>query len=223
MAFQEPLTARLPTTRTESQAGSSPPPARPVRVLCADERRFGLLAGQRRCLTVRGMKPGGTVPDGFENFSGYGAVDPTTGESVFLELPQLNTTHFHSFRHECAPRDQDTLTIVLLENGSGHTANSLVLPAKGVGLVRPPYRPELHPSERRWRARQEQCAWLLAGPSDALAHHGDRLIRPYANRVIPSRTSYASFVQGVHALCSSRNGISAPFCHIQPPPIVKSA
>jgi abortive infection bacteriophage resistance protein len=66
----------------------------------------------------------------------------------------------------------------------------------------PPYSPELNPIERLWRDMKDQVAWLLAGQIDELAYHVERIIRPYAKRVIQSLTSYASFVQGVNALCS---------------------
>jgi hypothetical protein len=58
-----------------------------VRIFCQDESRFGLLPIQRRRLTSTGVKPLGTVPSRVENFYGYGAVEPTTGESCFLERP----------------------------------------------------------------------------------------------------------------------------------------
>jgi hypothetical protein len=63
-----------------------PPSAeRPVRIFCQDERRFGLLPIQRRRLTLTGVKPVGAVQYCVENFYVDGAVEPTTGESFFLE------------------------------------------------------------------------------------------------------------------------------------------
>jgi transposase len=53
-------------------------------------------------MTLSGVKPVGPVPYPFENFSGYGAVEPTTGESFFLDLAQLNSTTFQIFLPECA-------------------------------------------------------------------------------------------------------------------------
>jgi hypothetical protein len=73
MAVQEQFTARRQHTLTEIQAGSPPPPARPGRVCCEDERRVGLLPVQRRGMTLRGIQPVGTVQDRFENFDVYGA------------------------------------------------------------------------------------------------------------------------------------------------------
>lgn len=200
--FQEQFTARLQNTLAAIPAVSPPSPARPVRVFGEDESRFGLLPVQRRCITLRGIKPVGTVPYGFENFYVYGAVEPTTGESFFLELPQLNATNFQIFLQELAHGYQDTLNIILMDNGSCHTAKSLILPDNVVCLFLPPYSPELNPIERLWRDMKDQLAWLLAGQLEELAHHVERIIRQYSKRAIQSLTSYAYFVHAVNALSS---------------------
>jgi hypothetical protein len=61
-----------------------------VRVFRQDESRFGLLTVRRRRLTACGVPPVGAVQHVFEWFHVYGAVEPTTGARVFLELPSLN-------------------------------------------------------------------------------------------------------------------------------------
>jgi hypothetical protein len=153
-------------------------------------------------MTLSGIKPVGTVPYGFANFDVYGAVEPPTGESFFLERPQLKTTNFQILLNEFSYRYQDTLNLVLMENGSGHTAKSLILPYHVGCLLMPPSSPELKPIERLWREMNEQWTWLLAGQIDELAQHVERLIRQYSKRVIQSLTSYAYFVQAVTALSS---------------------
>jgi transposase len=199
--FQEQFTDMLHNTLTEIQTVSPPPPERPVRVFCEDESRFGLLPVQRRRLTLRGVKPVGTVQYCFENFYVYGAVEPTTGESFFLELPQLNTINLQSFLQEFAHRYHDTLNIVLMDKGSCHTAKTLVIPEKVVCLFIPPYSPELNPIERLWREMKDQLAWLLVAQLEELAQHVERIIRHYSKRAIQSLTSYPYFVQAVNASC----------------------
>jgi hypothetical protein len=80
------------------------------------------------------VKPLGLVPYRFENFYVYGAVEPTTGESFFLEFPQLNTVNVQILLHEFAQHYQGTLKIILLDNGSCHTAKSLLRPENLVCL-----------------------------------------------------------------------------------------
>ena len=142
-------------------------PERPVRLFCQDERRCGLLPVQRRRMTLRGVNPVGSVPYCFETFDVYGAVEPTTGESFFLELPYLHTVHFQIFLEACAHHDQDTLNMVLLDKGSGHKAKALVIPDNVACLFWPPYSPELNPIERLWQDMKAQLAWVLAARLEA--------------------------------------------------------
>jgi DDE superfamily endonuclease len=124
---------------TEVQSLPQLPAERRVHIFCQDESRCGLLPIQRRRLTLTGVKPQGLVQYRFENFYVYGAVEPTTGESFFLELPYLNATNFQIFVDEFAHHYQETLKIVLMDNGSCHTAKSLVMPENLACLFLPPY------------------------------------------------------------------------------------
>jgi transposase len=103
----------------------------------------------------------------FENFYLDGAVEPSTGESFFLELPQLNTANFQIFLNEVAHQYQETLHIVLMDNGSCHTAKSLLMPENIVCLFLPPYSPELNPIERLWQEVKAQLAWVVPPRIDA--------------------------------------------------------
>jgi transposase len=151
---------------------------------------------------LNGVKPFGSVQYCFENFYVYGAVEPTTGESFFLELPQLNTTNFQIFLNEFAQHYQNTLNIVLMDNGSCHTAKSLVVPAHVVCLFLPPYSPELNPIERLWQAVKDRLAWGLPATIEALEHQVETIIRHFAKAAIHSLTAYPYVVQAVNALCS---------------------
>jgi hypothetical protein len=82
--FQANVSHLLQEKRPEGQTVLQPSAERPGRLFCQDESRCGLLPIQRRRLTVTGVTPLGAVPYRCENFYVYGAVEPTTGESVFL-------------------------------------------------------------------------------------------------------------------------------------------
>ena len=138
----------------------------------------------------------------FENFYVYGAVEPTTGESFFLELPQLNTANFQIFLNEFAHSNQETLNIVLMDNGSCHKAKSLVLPDNVVCLFLPPYSPELNPIERLWRDLKDRLAWVRFTPLEELERYVETIIRQDAKAAIRSLTSYPYFVHAVNALCA---------------------
>jgi transposase len=148
------------------------------------------------------VKPWGPVQFRFENFYLYGAVAPCPGESCFLELPQLNTANFQIFLNAFAHQYQETVNIVLMENGSCHTAKSLVIPENMVCLFLPPSSPERNPIERLWQEVKAQLAWVLSPQIEALEDQVETLRRQYAKATIHSLTSYPSFVQAVHALCA---------------------
>jgi transposase len=186
----------------EGQAWSPLAAACAVRIFCQDESRFGLLPIQRRQITLTGVKPLGLVQYRFENFYVYGAVEPSTGESFFLELPQLNAVNFQIFLNEFAQHYQETLNIILMDNGSCHTAKSLMIPANIVCVFLPPYSPELNPIERLWRDVKEQLAWVLAAAIEELEHRVARILTQYSHATIRSLTSYPYFVRAVNAVCS---------------------
>jgi transposase len=179
-----------------------PSAERPVRLFCQDESRFGLLPIQRRRLTLTGVKPLGTVQYRLENFYVYGAVEPTTGESFFLELPYLNSANFQIFLNEFSHGYQETLNIILMDNGSCHTAKSLVIPDNVVCLFLPPYSPELNPIERLWQDVKDQLAWLVAAALDELELRVATIITQYSRATIRSLTSYPYLVHAVNAVCS---------------------
>jgi transposase len=118
----------------------------------------------------------GIVQYCFENFYMYGTVEPKTGESFFLELPQLNTVNFQIFLNEFAQHYQDTLNIVVLDNGSCHKAKVLVIPDNVVCLFLPPYSPELNPIERLWQDLKDPHSTELRGgacPHSSKASRGE--------------------------------------------------
>src|SRR5919199_2188888 len=82
---REHCSATRQKTRPEVQAVAPSSAERPVSIFCQDGRRVGRLPVPRRRLTLRGVTPGGPVQDGCEHGSVYGAIEPTTGERVFLE------------------------------------------------------------------------------------------------------------------------------------------
>jgi transposase len=93
----------------------------------------------------------------FESLYLYGAVEPLTGRSFFLELPALNTDGFQLFLDHFAAAHPTEFHLLLLDNGAFHKAQALRLP-RNVGLLFfPPYAPELNPIERLWRDLKD---WL---------------------------------------------------------------
>jgi transposase len=120
----------------------------------------------RRRITARGIQPLLSSAYRFESFYLYGAVEPLTGKSFFLELPLLNTQGFQLFLDHFAAIDPATFHLLLLDNGAFHKARSLRLPPNVGLLFFPPYAPELNPIERLWRDLKD---WLALSQPTSLA------------------------------------------------------
>jgi transposase len=215
-AFTRSSKCRAPVTQTkpeaiptfqgtcQAQLQQAIPSAntQPVRVFSQDESRFGLLTVRRRRLTARGVQPIGSVQHVFEWWYVYGAVEPTTGDRFFLELPYLNAEGFQIFLNTFAEAFPHSLNLLLLDNSGAHTAQRLTLPANVRLVFLPPYCPELNPIERVWRDLKDALAWLqfptLEVQQDYIAH----LLREYKAATLQALTSYSYLVEAIHALCA---------------------
>jgi hypothetical protein len=137
-----------------------------VKVCAQDETRSGLLPIVRRRIPAWGVQPVITVTHTCENFSLYGAVEPTTGESFFLALPHLHTQMFQIWLDGFAGACAASCNLVGLDNGAFHKAKAVQWPAHVVPVCLPPSRPELNPSERLWRDLKEKLATCMAKTLD---------------------------------------------------------
>jgi transposase len=147
------------------------------------------------------VQPIGAVQHVFEWFYVYGAVEPTTGERFFLELPYLNAEMFQLFVDGFAQAFPDSLNILLLDNRGAHTSQRLTLPDNVQLLFLPPYCPELNPIERVWRDLKDDVAWLqfadLNAQQDSLGH----LLQAYEAATLQSLAGYPYLVEAIHARC----------------------
>jgi transposase len=155
---------------------------------------------RRRRLTARGLQPVGAVQHVFAWFDVDGAVEPTTGERFFLELPYLNAEGFQIFIDAFAAAFPDSLNLLLLDNSGAHTAQRLVLPANVRLAFLPPYCPELNPIERVWRDLKEALAWLQFPNLDAQQDSIATLLRGYQDVTLQALTGYTYRVDAIHAL-----------------------
>jgi hypothetical protein len=79
-----------------------------------------------------------TVPHRFDHFSLYGAVEPTTGDRVFLELPWLNTPTCHLWGDHVAQAFAEACNVLVLDTGAFHTATAWQWPSHVVPVCLPP-------------------------------------------------------------------------------------
>jgi transposase len=158
------------------------------------------LTVRRRRLTARGRQPVGSVQHVFEWFDVYGAVEPTTGERFFLELPYLNAESFQLFVETFAQAFPESLNLLLLDNSGAHTARHLTLPDNVRLVFLPPYCPELNPIERVWRDLKDALAWLHFPTLEAQQDYMATLLRAYEAATLQSLAGYPYLVEAINAL-----------------------
>lgn len=114
---------------------------------------MGLLPLVRRVWSPCGQRPTAWVNRRYQWLYVYGFVQPSTGQSWWCLLPQVNTEAMGlalaTFARD--ERIDATHRVALVLDGAGwHTSGKLPIP-DGIDLVRlPPLSPELQPAERLW-------------------------------------------------------------------------
>jgi transposase len=97
--FSEQVKSIKETTKSENPESENPNVGSNgvIRVFAHDESRFGLIPITRRRITLEGIKPVQPFEIKFESYYLYGAVEPSTGESFFLEMPRLDSSCFQVY------------------------------------------------------------------------------------------------------------------------------
>jgi len=174
-----------------------------VRVFCQDESRLGLHLPLHRRLTGYGVKPVQVVEPLYESYWLYAAVEPTTGEAFWWELPSLDATCFGIFLAKFGQAYTESLNIVLLDQAPAHVAQRVPVPDNIVLVWLPAYSPELHPVERLWedlKARIDVVDTRVRRSLAALQAHVADLVQRYTAATIASLTGYAYLVEAIYAL-----------------------
>jgi len=172
-------------------------------LFCQDESRFGLHLPCYRRLTSKGVKPRQLVQPLYEYYWLYGAVEPVSGESFFLEMPSLNSDCFTVFLAELSRHYSDSLNIVLIDGAPAHVAKSVVVPENIVLMRLPSYSPELNPIERLWldvKKRIDVYDQHIRTSLPALQDHVAEILRNYSNQYMASLTGYDYLVNAAIAL-----------------------
>jgi transposase len=153
----------------------------------------------RRRITARGVKPIQLMLPRYEYLWFYGAVEPASGDSLFLELPALNTVCFQAFLNEFSRAFPDSLNVLVLDGAPAHVARALVVP-DNVFLARlPPYSPELNPIERVWLDVRKHLGDRLPANLDALADTTATILRDYTRQTLASLTNFGyTHLLGMH-------------------------
>lgn len=154
----------------------------------------------RHRITARGVQPVWPAAYCFENLYLYGAVEPLTGHSFFLELPSLNAEAFQLFLNHFTAADPTAFHVLLLDNGAFHKARSLRLPDNLGLLFLPPYSPELNPIERLWRDLKDWLAPHQPTTLDELSGLLTTRLQQYTPAALQSLTGFPYLLTALQEL-----------------------
>lgn len=179
-------------------ASETQKPFHDVRLFSEDESRIGTLPVERRRITLKGIKPISHVSHELKSYYLYGAVEPKTGESFFMEFPHLDSVCFQIYLDEFSISYPDSFNILLLDKGRFHTAKSLKIPSNVALLFLPAYSPELNPIERVWEAIKAEIANEVHTAIDSLIDRVAFVVCNLSQMVIQSLTSYSYIINAVN-------------------------
>jgi transposase len=129
---------------------------RRLRIMFADEARFGRINRPRPCWAPTGTRPEVASQLIREYIYLYGAVSPKDGACIYLIMPTSNTACFQAFLNVLARKFARQDILLVLDGAPNHRCGELALPDNIALLFLPPYSPELNPKENLWDEIREK-------------------------------------------------------------------
>ena len=129
---------------------------RRLRIMFADEARFGRMNRPRPCWAPLGIRPEVASQLIREYVYLYGAVSPKDGTCVYLIMPAPDTECFQIFLDVLAKKYPKEFILLLVDGAGNHRSDKLMIPANIMPYPLPPYSPELNPQENIWDEIREK-------------------------------------------------------------------
>ena len=129
---------------------------RRLRIMFADEARFGRMNRPRPCWAPIGIRPEVASQLIREYVYLYGAVSPKDGTCLYLIMPAPDTECFQIFLDILAKKYPRQLILLFVDGAGNHQSDELVIPANIMLHPLPPYSPELNPQENIWDEMREK-------------------------------------------------------------------
>ena len=129
---------------------------RRLRIMFADEARFGRMNRPRPCWAPAGVRPKVACQLIREYIYLYGAVAPKDGRCVYLIMPTSDTACFQAFLDVLSRKFAWQDILLVLDGAPNHHSGQLVVPNNIHLLFLPPYSPELNPKENLWDEIREK-------------------------------------------------------------------
>jgi transposase len=156
----------------------------PVRLMFADEARFGRMSDPRSCWAPAPHRPVVNLALVREFRYEYAAVSPWDGFLDYMTADKMDTDSMTRFLDQLGEAHHDQFIVMVLDGASSHRSKELKIPDNVSLIPLPPYSPELNPAEQIWNVlRRDHFANRVFDSLDAAtkqAEHG--LARMAANK-----------------------------------------
>jgi transposase len=165
-----------------------------IKLWVEDETRIGLMPIHRKRITLPGVRPliSSEIKREYEYL--YGLVEPLTGKSFMMELPNLEGELMELFMAEFGKTDEESLHLVLMDNASAHTTEKITVAENIMFIFFPPSAPELNPIERFWKELKD---WLSDYEPQTMAEVRELVsegLKSFSEETISSITSFEYLV-----------------------------
>lgn len=139
-----------------------------------DEGRFGRISQLKKAWSPRGKRlivPAQHIRQYTYTFA---AIEPKTGQTVSLILPEVNGETMSLFLAEVATRYPQDHLLMVLDGAAWHKSKALIVPQNMKLIFLPPYSPELNPVEQLWKAMRSK--WFANQLFTAMDTLEDKLV-----------------------------------------------
>lgn len=116
-----------------------------------DEAGFGRINKPKYCWCFSGLRPSVPCHHIREYRYAYGAVEPLTGDSVFLVMPFSHTDCMNVFLREVSESYSNDTILLACDGAAWHKSKALIIPENIRLIFLPPATPEMNPIEQIWK------------------------------------------------------------------------
>ena len=152
-----------------------------------------------------GIRPPWVVDEQYDWLWVYAAVEPTTGESLFLFLPSMESRCFERFLEELRASFEGKRLGVVLDNAPSHRSGSVHWPDSLSPIALPSYSPELNPAEQVFRHLRKILSNRIFETLEQLSEALTQALREFWENpsVLARLTGYPWWKQGISYIPSS--------------------
>ena len=147
----------------------------PVRLMFADEARFGRMSNPRSCWAPAPYRPVVNLALVREFRYEYAAVSPWDGCLDYMTAEKMNTDAMSRFLAQVSAAHSEEFIVMVLDGASSHKSKELEIPDNISLLPLPPYSPELNPAEQIWNIlRRDYFSNRVFDSLDAATNQAER-------------------------------------------------